>query len=451
MKQRIAEAFSMTVGQKAPRYALAQRAWSVLAGPVTAALVLSRTTEVEQGYYYAFLSFASFVMFFELGFGNIVVQWLAHSWSSTTQTDGSLGARMQGPETRSLIAIARYWYIGAGLAFVAFAVPAAGWWLNSDSEPWSKWLPAWSLFALGTGANLALAGRVTVAEGLGEIELVYRVRLLASLGGTIALWGALVAGFGYYAIALQQAAVFAVTWTMMRSLQREFLRIATGSFGALLRFWRSKLLPLQWRSALVVGSGFLLYQTSTLIAFRVLGPGEAGRLGFVMSIASMISSLGLMLIGVNAVRLGRLAGAREWKPFSHEFRKQLFVGLGIAVVAIGAADVALVLGERVGIFAADRLAPQSVMAFIFATCLVAIVVQAYTIRARCLKQEPFALENCIAALLWPALAFWTASRFGTLGMAAAYLGLTIAATAIPILLRTWRSEPRWRAGLEAAS
>ena len=439
--------------EDATRYALMQRIWSVAAGPVTAALVLKYTTAIDQGYYYTFLSSASIVMFFELGFGNIIVQWIAHSWAGETASGAANGLDVcdRSKEFRLIALIAKYWYAGAGLLFFLIAVPLGVWWLRGGTNDASNWLAAWLLFGAGIGANLAIAGSVSIAEGLGKIGFVYRLRFLAGFFGSLCLWIALRSGAGCYSLCVQQIVQTCVIWWQIRPMRKRLGSLPGVGFADLYVFWRKRLLPLQWRSAIVVASSFFLYQSTTLIAFRMLGPVDAGKIGFAFSIGTMLSSLGLLLLSVNAVKLGILAAGGRWRELSRSFRRYVCIGLAVCAAAGVAVDLALIVGVRVHFIKAERLMGQSILWCIFGAALVSTATQSIITRVRCLKQEPFAPENFMVALLWPCLAFWSVAHFGMTGLGLAYLAMVTFGLGIPVYVKYRRNERTWRGALKEGS
>src|SRR5687767_14379524 len=61
--------------------ALANRAWQLLAAPVTILLIAGRLSAEQQGYYYTFGSLVALQSFFELGFGVVVINVASHEWA----------------------------------------------------------------------------------------------------------------------------------------------------------------------------------------------------------------------------------------------------------------------------------------------------------------------------------------------------------------------------------
>lgn len=421
------------LAESATRDALVQRAWSVGAGPITALIIVRYISPVDQGYYFTFLSLGSLIMFFELGFGQIVVQWIAHASPSSMTDVKEQGALLCG-EGALILAIARTWYRAAGLFFSIGAAIVGLWWFRGQMVDDTSCRVAWVLYASGLGLNLAISWQPSVAEGLGKLELVYRIRLWASFAGTVALWAALLSGGRYYGLVLQQLAQAAVMWFGISGLRR---RLPTSGipFADVYSYWRRKLMPLQWRSAVGVVSSFFLFQTTTLVAFRILGPEEAGKIGLVMTIFTMLASLVLLIVSVNAVKLGRLAAAHKWPEFKRLFRQYFVYGLVLGAIGAVGADVLLTVAGKFHVINQSRVIDQPWLWCMFGAAITAAGAQCLMIRMRCLKTEPFALQNLVPAVIWPFLGAVAATYHGTAGLAVAYLLLIILGLAVPVYIK----------------
>jgi hypothetical protein len=75
--------------ERATLYAMASRLWGSAAGLLTAVLVAWFFTPELQGYYFTFLSLLTLQTFAELGFGELLQQFVSHEWAKTTSADSS--------------------------------------------------------------------------------------------------------------------------------------------------------------------------------------------------------------------------------------------------------------------------------------------------------------------------------------------------------------------------
>jgi len=73
--------------ERATLYAMANRLWGSASGLLTAVLVAWFFTPELQGYYFTFLSLLTLQTFVELGFGELLQQFVSHEWAKTTSAD----------------------------------------------------------------------------------------------------------------------------------------------------------------------------------------------------------------------------------------------------------------------------------------------------------------------------------------------------------------------------
>lgn len=428
--------------EPALRAALLQRIWGVASGPVTATLIVAFIGPVEQGYYFAFLSLGAIVMFFELGFGQIIVQSMIHAVSNNKELRG--GRQLVGEEEAIVARVARRWYVTAGVLFALTALVSGYWWFDHRTSSTDNWRFAWLFYVAGMGANLGVGGSVAIIEGLGDVALVYRLRLVSSVGGALALWGTIVSGGGYYGLAAQQGVQLVVTCWFIAPLTRDLRSLTPVPFAVMRSYWYERLWPLQWRSAIVVGSSFFIYQGTTLIAFRLLGPVDGGKVGFAITIGNMLASLVLIGVSVNSVKFGALAARKEWPEFDRQFKFYVWYGLVAGFAAAILVSGLLWLVVVWGVVDGARFLPQIGLWCIFLASLTAALAQTLIIRMRCLRREPFARQNFIAALVWPFVAVGLGTYFGIAGVAAGYLGLIVLGLAIPLYIKLRMHEREWR-------
>src|SRR4051812_13530006 len=70
--------FSALGVDRAIALTILNRFWSLIAGPITIVFVVAKLTPIEQGFYYAFMSVLGLQVFFELGFGFVILQTVSH-------------------------------------------------------------------------------------------------------------------------------------------------------------------------------------------------------------------------------------------------------------------------------------------------------------------------------------------------------------------------------------
>jgi O-antigen/teichoic acid export membrane protein len=102
-------------------FTLVTRVFQGLGGFITIFLIAHFMSKEEQGYYYTFASVLAIQIFFELGFGGIIVQFVAHEMSNLTvsSTNFFAGNRKSLSRLSSLLKFCIKWYaVFAALLFL---------------------------------------------------------------------------------------------------------------------------------------------------------------------------------------------------------------------------------------------------------------------------------------------------------------------------------------------
>ena len=243
---------------------LLQRSWAILAGGMTALLIPSFLSPLQQGYYFTFSAVLAAQIFFELGLNHVLVQLTSHAAAhlqriSKTDFDGDFRWRNA---IISLLALSSKWNsLMASLFFTTMLLGGSWFFIETGTLPMSQWLTVWVLLVFAFAINLALSSRLAICEGLGEVGQVAQLRLGQSIIGYCILWLLLVYGAGLWAIVAVPLtnAVGTLWWISQRRLSKSFgVRSANSTVVSSYSYVRD-VFPLQWRIAISWVSGFFIY------------------------------------------------------------------------------------------------------------------------------------------------------------------------------------------------
>ena len=439
--------------ERATFYAMASRLWGSAAGLLTAVLVAWFFTPELQGYYFTFLSLLTLQTFAELGFGELLQQFVSHEWAKTASTD-------PGERERSLSRLAALfrfslrWYggvallLGAGLG-IAGSVYFRTFSNGSDGRTIS-WELAWWIAVAVTALSVLLTPWYSLLEGANRVERVHGVRLGQGLASRIAGFLAIPFGFGLFTIAVTRIVSFLVG---ISGLGREALGIARRLRRAPVSreaiSYRSELWPLQWKFALSWLSGYLLYSLFTPVLFAFHGPELAGRMGMTAAAATAISSAAFAVMATKVPRLAILAAGRDYPAMDTLFRRAT-----VSSVLVSAAGAALflsflALARRLDLELAKRFLPTLETSLFLSALVLQQVRFAMGSYLRAHKAEPFALLSVLEGLGAVPLLTLLGRDFGALGMILGFLGLTTI-TLVPAFHIFERCRRSWHAPQTAA-
>jgi O-antigen/teichoic acid export membrane protein len=414
--------------ERATLYAMANRLWGSASGLLTAVVVAAFFTPELQGYYFTFLSLLTLQTFVELGFGELLQQFVSHEWAKTTST-------RPDERQRSLLRLAglfRFslrWYAGLALLLGAGLGIAGSAYFRTFSRGADggaiSWEAAWWVAVAATALSLPLVPWFSLLEGANRVERVHGVRLGQGLASRVAGLLAIVFGFGLFTIAVTRIVSFLVG---LSGLAGEGLGIARRLWAHPLDgdavSYRRELWPLQWKFALSWLSGYLLYSLFTPVLFAFHGPELAGRMGMTAAAASAVSSAAFAVMATKVPRLAILAAERDYSAMDALFRRASVSSLLVSAAGASLFLSSLALARSFDLEIAERFLPP-LETFLFLAALVLQQVRyAMGSYLRAHKADPFVALSVVEGIAAVPLLALFGRAFGALGMILGFLALT---------------------------
>jgi len=425
--------------ERATVYAMANRLWGSASGLLTAVLVAAFFTPELQGYYFTFLSLLTLQTFVELGFGELLQQFVSHEWAKTKSTDSGERERSLS-RLASLFRFSLRWYggvallLGAGLGiagslyFRTFSNGSNG--SHGSDGGTISWELAWWVAVAMTALSVLLTPWFSLLEGANRVEHVYGVRLGQGLSSRIAGFVAIAFGFGLFTIAVTRFVSFLVGLAGISGLGRDALRVVRRLWSHPLDreavSYRRELWPLQWKFALSWLSGYLLYSLFTPVLFAFHGPELAGRMGMTAAAAAAISSAAFAVMATKVPRLAILAAERDYPAMDALFRRATVTSVLVSVAGAALFLSLLALARKLDLELARRFLPTLETSLFLSALVLQQVRFAMGSYLRAHKAEPFVALSVLEALAAVPFLTLLGRHFGALGMIGGFLLLTTA-------------------------
>lgn len=413
---------------------LLMRSWSIVSGAVMVVFIPFWFTQQEQGYYVTFSSLIALQVFFELGFNSIIVQYAGHEMAHLRfSADGTLqGNQKQLDRLASLARLLAKWYaVIAVLFFIGVGAAGAWFFYNHGELSLNSWLPAWLLLVLFSAVGLLMSPFLALAEGLGLVGQVARLRMIQGVWGSLLLWSGLTGNAGLIAMPIPAivATIFTAKWLggygrFIFNLIQTPVSKNTEKIS-----WCQEIFPFQWRIALSWISGYLIFQLFNPMIFAHQGAVAAGKVGITLLIFSSLLSLSMSWLNAKVpVMTGHIArGERAeldrlfWSMF---IRSGIFNLLGCCFSLLAAYVL-----QRMGVKLAERLADLPVMACIAVVSVVNHLIFSLATYMRAHRIEPM-LFNSMVTGLFALLVVYFASMHGVLLTMLLYM-LVVVGVAFP--------------------
>lgn len=379
---------------------LVLRLWTLTAGAVTVLLIPLCLTAREQGYYFTFASVLALQIFFDLGFNQVLVQFVgkhmsALKWQGQILVGDAITRQKLGLLVKGVTSAYRY----LALAF-ALSVGALGAYFfeRFDQTPPSGWLISWLLLTLATAGNLYMSPQLAMAEGTGQVKQVARIRTVQSVVGYGLAWIGLGLGWGLMAIPIIAAVNLAGTihWarTHGRFLDTLVRSLATPCHPEARIRWQQDILPFQWRMAISWMSGYLIFQLFNPMLFAHHGPIEAGRVGLALALFNAVVTLAMSWINAKSPVFAQLLGHGQQTQAKALFKKQLAISSTANVVLCLTLLVLAWWANTWHMPLASRLPAMSVL-----TCLAAVTISNQLVFGLAVYMRAHGREP----LVWPSL------------------------------------------------
>jgi O-antigen/teichoic acid export membrane protein len=426
------------------------QAVAALLGLLLVARLLDRTT---QGYYFAILGFVAFVQLAEFGLTYAVMQSASHEAAAARYHDES--ASKPDPERRLAALLRGATRFNATITFLGALVIGgvgtrmlvAGQSAGSSAAP--TWLMPWFAALLAVAATQLLNPRVSLLEGAGFVSAVWAFRFAQEVAAAIALWTALLVGWGLWAIALSYATrvVIGVAWLNAGWRRKYFADLAHATPVAPRDgYWWREVWPFQWRIGVSALSGYLIFQFFTPLIFAIKGPAIAGQFGMTLALTNGLLTATTAWLSSQAPLFGQLIATRSYDELDRAFVRSLRSSF-LLVLLVGLAISALVaVLDRLQHPLAQRVLPPVPFALFVAATILNHVIFAMAIYLRAHRREPLMITSVIGAVATPAVVAFVGQRGGVDAIAASYVGLTAAGLGITAAIffsrsRAWHVRP----------
>ena len=207
MKSGILRTIAGKLGiDKAIAYSSGARIFQALAGVVSIFFIAAFLTGDEQGYYYTFASILAIQIFFELGFTDIMTQYVAHE-AAHLKLNGDL--RYEGEERyRSrltyLIHFCLKWYLVIAIAFFIVVNIVGFVFFSSYGTEGAEinWKMPWLLLSFSTSIKLLQSPFTAIFSGLGKVKEMMQISFYQQLVIPVSQWVLFACGLKLYVVGI---------------------------------------------------------------------------------------------------------------------------------------------------------------------------------------------------------------------------------------------------------
>lgn len=385
-------------------------------------------TKVEQGYYYTFGSILALQLFFELGLGGIIIQYVAYEAAKINVSDDN---QLEGPEYNlsrlsSLLHLFVRWYIVTGsLFFVSVTIGGLIFFRINSYSTDVIWEIPWIILCLFTAINLTISPLVAVIEGMGEVRSIAKMRFLIQLFTILAVWTTLLCGGGLFATCVGAAVNLIITLYFITRIHKHLL------IGIWIQprtervSYKSEIFPYQWKIALSWMSGYFIFQLFNPVLFAYCGASVAGQMGMTLAALNGIMSLVMSWTTTKVPLWSRLISNKDYAALDISSTLTLRQSSLVCLICLLIFWGGLYLMDILHLSIATRFISIGLAVLLGTTIILNNIINTWATYLRCHKKEPFLIQALIVGICCAASTILGAKYYGLDGVVIGYTSIIV--------------------------
>ncbi len=302
--------------KKESMYSMLSTSFKLLSGPLAIILITTKLSPIEQGVYYMFLSLSAIQWVFELGITTCMVQYI-----STSENDKE---KRRYINFLSLFISISSMFLFVFLYYFSFYVFSD---INVD-----LWFEPWLLYVSFICLNLFYNILIVIEEGFGNIEYVYKTKMLSAIAYSTTLIASLFLDFYLFSLFLAQLSMFIVVYYRERHLNKwVFCKEIFSSYTELREtFW--EVIPFQYKLSVIWIAGYLYWNSFQFLFFKYVSPELAGYFGATNGVFGAFSMIAISLVSTQRARWGKINEVAGYSHTYNLFKKESGKGLCLYVL-----------------------------------------------------------------------------------------------------------------------
>ena len=449
LKSAIVSLTSKLEVDQAVFFSILSKIWGLVAGPISALMIVFFFSSDIQGYYYTFGTILALQVFIELGLGLVTQQFISHEWSklSFDSKNDIVGDENSLSRLISIARISFKWFsIGAIIATVGLVFGGYIFFYKSQVIN-VEWKLPWIFLCFTTGVTIVLTPIWSILEGCNQVKQVYRFRFFQGIILSITVWVSITLGAllwtGFIANVVSLICIFFFLykkyWHFLKVLA--FKKISGQEVN-----WKHDMLPMQWKIAVSWISGYFCSSLITPVLFKYQGPEIAGQFGMTWGIVGMIVGIAASWISPKAPKIAILVAQKKYKELDKFFFKIVRIIFIISFSTSLFIWIIILLLNKINFppaqhFAARLISPLPVALLLIAQ-LFLIISTPFSVYMRAHKQEPGMYLSVAAGIMIGISTLILGKYYSVIGVSIGYLCTHI--IIVPLVFLIWyRKHKIW--------
>lgn len=318
---------------------LINKVFSMLKGPISAIVQIAFLSPEQQGFWYTFASLGALSAFAELGFTQIITQYVSQEFVFLNIEEGHVvGEKERLDKFHSLISYSlKFYFVIIPTAILILSI--AGFLMFKDEN--INILLAWGIYSISGGFALLVSLFQSIYQGLDKVADIQK-NILKNLIITTAInWGLLALGFGIFALSVSAIIGCFVTLFLLYRLSPVFWKDHFKYKIDNKYKWGTEIIPMQLKYAVGFAASYFIYQLYVPTAFKIDGSVISGQLGLTFMLVTAVRGVSDAFIGGSLPQLNFLAAEKKETSLLNNF-KRLLAG-SVVVNLLGGISILLLI------------------------------------------------------------------------------------------------------------
>lgn len=386
------------------------RIWTGIKGPISVFFILKFLMPEQQGLWYTFINLAALKMFAELGFTNIITQFVSHEYVHIKIGGGKKveGTTQSVNRFFSLIKYSIKFYLWiVPIAIVIMMIVGYFYFKTNGSTT----IVAWSIFSFIGGASLLLSLFQAIYKGIDKVKIIQKNLLIGSVSMGFGNWIFLTFKFGIWALILGN--IFGLIIMLFH-----LYKIDPFFWNQIFKYkvkdkipWLNEILRLQWRYAISWASGYFIFNLIVPVLYKYEDPTFAGKYGITYAIIVAVVGISQAWILTKVPKFNMLVALKKRRElnlyFKKSFIKSILIQISLSILLI----IAFIIVFNLNIYS-ERFLNLKYIALLLIIQIPIQTVNFLAVYLRAHKEEPYVIYSILNALAISVGLFIVLPQFG---------------------------------------
>lgn len=306
------------------------KVFGIIKGPISIIFLVKFLTIEEQGIWYTIINLSSLTILAELGFTNIISQFISHEVAHIK----IINENFHGEEERleKLSSIFRFslkiYLVIIPISLIILTILGLIYFNKNSINIKTIWI----LYSVVGALTLLLTFFQSIYQSFDRIVPIQKSLLVSAIISTFAYWLSLFLNFSIWTIVISTFFSFFVCLM--------YLYFDSPSFWFNLFKLKNKkklkiyneILPLQLKYALTFICSYLITYLLVPSMYKFIGASEAGKFGLALSLIATINSIALNWINTKVPKLSFLVSKKNTIEHKYMFKKALKDGFLVLII-----------------------------------------------------------------------------------------------------------------------